>query len=29
MTELIENSELWKRWRFRMPVVMNATEKIQ
>ena len=29
MTELIENSELWTMWKFRMPVVMNATEKIQ
>ena len=29
MTELIENSELWKKWKFRIPVVMNATEKIQ
>ena len=29
MTELIEDSALWKEWRFRMPVVMNATEKIQ
>ena len=29
MTELIENSELWTKWRFGMPVVMNATEKIQ
>ena len=29
MTELIETSELWTMWKFRMPVVMNATEKIQ
>ena len=28
MTDLIENSELWKKWEFRMPVVMNATDKI-
>ena len=25
MTELIENAELWNTWRFRMPVVMNAS----
>jgi hypothetical protein len=24
MTELIENSELWNTWKFRMPVIMNA-----
>ena len=29
MTELIEDSALWKKWRFRMPVVMNGTEKNQ
>ena len=29
MIELIENSELWNIWKFGMPVVMNATEKIQ
>ncbi len=29
MTELIDNTELWAMWKFRMPVVMNATEKIQ
>jgi nucleoside-diphosphate-sugar epimerase len=29
MADLIENSELWKTWKFRMPVVMNATKKIQ
>ena len=29
MTELIENSALWTKWKFRMPVVMNVTEKIQ
>ena len=29
MIELIENSGLWKTWKFRMPVVTNATEKIQ
>ena len=28
MTDLIENSELWNEWKFRMPVVMNATEKV-
>lgn len=26
MTELIENSELWDKWRFRMPVVMEKTQ---
>ena len=24
MAELIENAELWSRWKFRMPVIMNA-----
>ncbi|MCH8346869.1 MAG: SDR family oxidoreductase [Chloroflexi bacterium] len=24
MTELIENAELWSRWKYRMPVIMNA-----
>ena len=24
MTELIENAELWKTWKFRMPVIMNS-----
>ncbi len=28
MTELIEDPALWEKWRFRMPVVMNRTEKI-
>ena len=27
MTELIDNTELWTMWKFRMPVVMNATQK--
>jgi nucleoside-diphosphate-sugar epimerase len=26
MTELIENSELWSTWKFRMPVIMNSKE---
>ena len=25
MTELIENTELWSTWKFRMPVIMNST----
>jgi nucleoside-diphosphate-sugar epimerase len=25
MTELIENEELWRTWRFRMPVIMNSS----
>jgi hypothetical protein len=29
MTELVGNSELWDKWKFRMPVVMNATEEAQ
>ena len=29
MTELIENSELWNTWKFRMPVIMNSIERIQ
>ena len=29
MTELVENSELWSKWKSKMPVVMNATRKIQ
>ncbi len=26
MTELIENTELWSKWKFRMPVIMNSKE---
>ena len=26
MTELIENAELWSKWKFRMPVIMNDKE---
>jgi nucleoside-diphosphate-sugar epimerase len=26
MTELIENAELWSKWKFRMPVIMNSKE---
>ena len=26
MSELIENAELWNRWKFRMPVIMNSNE---
>ena len=29
MTELIEDAELWKTWKFRMPVIMNSKESIQ
>ena len=25
MTELIENEELWRAWKFRMPVIMNSS----
>ena len=25
MTELIENEELWRTWKFRMPVIMNSS----
>ena len=25
MTQLIENTELWSTWKFRMPVIMNST----
>ncbi len=28
MTELIENPELWDKWKFRMPVVMNASRRL-
>jgi len=24
MSELIENAELWSKWKFRMPVIMNS-----
>ncbi len=24
MTELIENTELWNTWKFKMPVIMNS-----
>ena len=24
-TELIENTKLWSKWKFRMPVIMNST----
>ena len=27
MIELVENAELWSRWRFGMPVIMNSSEK--
>ena len=26
MVELIENAELWSKWKFRMPVIMNSKE---
>jgi len=26
MTELIENADLWSKWKFRMPVIMNTKE---
>lgn len=26
MAELIENAELWNKWKFRMPVIMNSIE---
>jgi nucleoside-diphosphate-sugar epimerase len=29
MTELVENTELWNIWKFRMPVIMNAEESVQ
>ena len=29
MTELIDDTEQWAMWKFRMPVVMNATDRIQ
>lgn len=29
MTELIDDADLWRTWKFRMPVIMNAREKIQ
>jgi nucleoside-diphosphate-sugar epimerase len=29
MTELIDDAELWNKWKFRMPVVMNATKQIR
>ena len=29
MTKLIENAELWSTWKFRMPVIMNAKERVQ
>ena len=25
MTELIEKTEIWSTWKFRMPVIMNST----
>lgn len=27
MTELIENAELWRTWKFRMPVIMNSNSR--
>ena len=29
MSELIENEELWDTWKFKMPVIMNSSERIQ
>ena len=28
MTELIENAEIWSKWKFRMPVIMNSKETV-
>ena len=27
MTELIERAELWSKWKFRMPVIMNSNSR--
>jgi nucleoside-diphosphate-sugar epimerase len=29
MTRLIENTELWSTWRFKMPVIMNSLEAVE
>lgn len=29
MTELIDDAELWSKWKFRMPVIMNSNDRIQ